>query len=57
VPTERGAYPRHYEEVAAAIRGEGPPPVSPEEAIGLLEILEAAVASAASGAVVPLAER
>jgi predicted dehydrogenase len=54
VPTERGAYPRHYEEVAAAIRGEGPPPVSPEDAIGLLEILEAAIESASSGEVVAL---
>lgn len=55
VPTERGAYPRHYEEVAAAIRGEGPPPVSSEDAVGLLELLEAAMASAASREVVAVA--
>jgi scyllo-inositol 2-dehydrogenase (NADP+) len=54
VPTERGDYARFYEEVAAAIRGGGPPPVSPEDAVGLLEILEAAIASAASGEVVVL---
>jgi predicted dehydrogenase len=55
VATERGAYLRYYEEVAAAVRGEGPPPVSPQEAVGLLEILEVAIASAASGEVVAVA--
>jgi predicted dehydrogenase len=52
VPTERGAYPRYYEDVAAAIRGDRPPPVASEEAVVTLELLEAARASAVTGTVV-----
>jgi predicted dehydrogenase len=54
VPTERGAYPRFYEQVAAAIREGAPPPVSPAQALTLLELLEAARSSAATGEVVRL---
>lgn len=52
VPTDRGGYPQFYAAVARAIGGDGPPPVTPRDAVGLLELLEAALASAASGAVV-----
>lgn len=52
VQTEPGAYPRFYAGVAAAIRDGTAPPVDPEDAVGTLEILEAASASAATGEVV-----
>jgi scyllo-inositol 2-dehydrogenase (NADP+) len=54
VPTERGDYPRFYADVAEAIIAEAAPPVSPEDAISTLAILEAALRSAATGAVVEL---
>ena len=42
IPTERGAYNRFYEGVAEAVRGVGDPPVSPEDAVTTIEVLEAA---------------
>ena len=55
VPTERGDYPRFYEQVADAIERGGRPPVSAEDAILGLEVLEAARSSAETGSVVRLA--
>jgi predicted dehydrogenase len=52
VPTERGAYPRFYEAVAAAILRGDPPPVSAADAVELLRLLEAARMSAATREVV-----
>ena len=46
VPTERGDYVAFYEGVAAAMRGEAPPPVDPADSIAGLEIIEAARLSA-----------
>ncbi|WOH19221.1 Gfo/Idh/MocA family oxidoreductase [Paenarthrobacter sp. GOM3] len=40
VPAERGAYPRFYTELAASIRGLGPLPVHPAEALETLKIIE-----------------
>jgi scyllo-inositol 2-dehydrogenase (NADP+) len=40
VPTERGDYPAFYTGVAAAIRGEGPLPVDPLEALEVVRIIE-----------------
>ena len=54
VPTVPGDYPRFYAGLAAALRGEGPPPVDPADAIAALEVLEAARRSAASGRVEPV---
>jgi predicted dehydrogenase len=54
VRTERGAYVRFYEGIAAALRGDGPPPVDPEDAVAALEVLEAARASGAEGRAVEL---
>lgn len=54
VPTERGDYPRFYADLAEAIGGGTPPPVSTEDAILALDVLEAARRSAASGSVVRL---
>ena len=49
VETERGDYGAFYAGVVAALRGGGPPPVPAREAVMVLEILEAARASAESG--------
>ena len=42
VPTERGDYGAFYAEVARAIRAEGPTPVDVDDAIAMLEVIEAA---------------
>jgi scyllo-inositol 2-dehydrogenase (NADP+) len=44
VPTERGDYPEFYRRAALAIRGEGRVPVSADEAIAVIEVLEHAAA-------------
>lgn len=44
VPTERGDYPEFYRLAAREIRGEGRVPVSVDEAIAVVEILELAAA-------------
>lgn len=49
VETERGDYGAFYAGVVAALRDGGPPPVPAREAVMVLEILEAARASAESG--------
>jgi predicted dehydrogenase len=51
VETEAGDYPAYYAGVAAALRGGGPPPVDPADAIAGLRVLEAARRSAARGTV------
>ncbi|MEO9015335.1 MAG: Gfo/Idh/MocA family oxidoreductase [Terrimesophilobacter sp.] len=40
VPTERGDYPAFYAGVAAAIRGDGPLPVDPLDALEVVRIIE-----------------
>jgi predicted dehydrogenase len=42
VPTEPGAYQRFYEGVASALRRQAPPPVDPQDAAAVLEIIERA---------------
>lgn len=42
VGTEPGAWPRFYAQVAAALRGEGPMPVDPRDAVRTLEVLDTA---------------
>jgi predicted dehydrogenase len=54
VETERGDYPRFYQEMARAIREGSAPPVAAGDAISTLEILEAARRSAATGTVVSI---
>lgn len=49
VPSAQGAYFRLYEQFAAAVDGQGPQPVPGREAIGTLEVLDAARVSAAEG--------
>jgi scyllo-inositol 2-dehydrogenase (NADP+) len=45
VRSENGAWPRFYELLVAALRGEGELPVDPRDAIAVLEVLERARAS------------
>ena len=54
VPAERGRWDSFYPAVAAAVRGEAPPPVVLEDALSVLEVLEAARRSARSGQAVSL---
>jgi predicted dehydrogenase len=41
IPTENGAYPAYYRQVAAAIRGVAPNPVPPEQALVVMRLLDA----------------
>ena len=54
VPTERGEWDSFYPAFAAAVRGEGPVPVDPRDAVDTAVVLDAAARSAATGQVVPL---
>lgn len=54
VPSARGAYQDFYTAFAAAIDGRGPLPVSAEDGVRLLEVLDAARLSAATGQVIRL---
>ena len=54
VPTERGRWDTFYPAFAAAVRGEGPVPVDPRDAVATARVLDAAVRSATEGVVVPL---
>lgn len=49
IPSEQGCYHAYYEAFAEAVRTGGPPPVSAEEAIATLVVLDAARISAAEG--------
>lgn len=49
VPSQRGNYLAFYAGVVAAIRGEAPPPVRVEEAIAMLDVIEAAKRSVREG--------
>jgi predicted dehydrogenase len=48
-PTERGRWDTYYPAFAAAVRGSGPVPVNPQDALATAEVLDAARASAAQG--------
>ena len=52
LPSQRGDWSAFYTSLARAVRGEGPPPVDPWDAVASLEVLDAARASAADGRVV-----
>jgi len=54
-PTLPGAYQRYYEGVVAALRDGAAPPVTIDEAVRVVAVLEAARRSAATGQVVELA--
>ncbi|HEX8722621.1 MAG TPA: Gfo/Idh/MocA family oxidoreductase [Pyrinomonadaceae bacterium] len=52
--TEPGRYERFYEGVVASLREGAPPPVKPEEALAVLDVIEAARRSDAQGQTVTL---
>lgn len=52
VPLLPGAWPEYYARVAACLHGEAPPPVEPGSVVDTLRVLDAARASATTGAVV-----
>jgi predicted dehydrogenase len=54
VATERGRWDSFYPAFAAAVRGGGPVPVDPREAVAALRVLDAAATSAREHAVVSL---
>jgi predicted dehydrogenase len=54
VPSERGRWDSLYTGFAAAVRGEGPVPVDPRDAVAALRVLDAARISATEGRVVAL---
>ncbi|HSN06679.1 MAG TPA: Gfo/Idh/MocA family oxidoreductase, partial [Candidatus Angelobacter sp.] len=54
VPTERGRWDVFYPAFARAVRGEGPVPVDPREALGVLTVLDAIAVSARENRVVAL---
>ncbi|MFV0385036.1 Gfo/Idh/MocA family protein [Paracoccus sp. (in: a-proteobacteria)] len=49
IPSEQGRYHDYYEAFARAVRDGTPPPVTPADAIAVLEVLDAARQSAAEG--------
>jgi predicted dehydrogenase len=53
-PTERGRWDTFYPAFAAAVRGQGPVPVDPRDAVATATVLDAARRSAAKGVVVDL---
>jgi predicted dehydrogenase len=54
VPSRTGSWSAFYTGLARAIRGDGPPPVDPWDAVASLQVLDAARLSAATGQVVPV---
>jgi predicted dehydrogenase len=54
VPARQGSWSSFYSAFARAVRGEGPLPVDPRDAVAALEVLDAARRSAARGEVVRL---
>ena len=54
VPTERGRWDAFYPAFAAAVRGEGPLPVDPADAVRTMTVLDAARVSARTGEAVRL---
>jgi scyllo-inositol 2-dehydrogenase (NADP+) len=54
IPTEPGAYPDYYASVRDALRGKLPPPVTIEQAIDVLVVIEAAQRNAREASPVPI---
>jgi predicted dehydrogenase len=54
-PSERGAWDRYYPAFATAVRGDGPVPVDPWDAVATATVLDAARESATAGQIVTVA--
>ncbi|GAA0453589.1 oxidoreductase [Paractinoplanes deccanensis] len=54
VPTERGRWDTYYPAFAAAVRGAGPVPVDPQDAVRTMTVLDAARRSARTGEAIRL---
>lgn len=54
-PAPRGDQSRYYAAFAEAVRGQGANPVTPAQALAVMAVIEAAMASSAQGKAVPLA--
>ena len=54
VASERGDYRIFWRALAAAIRGDGPNPVPPDQALSVMTVIDAAISSAATGRTVHL---
>jgi predicted dehydrogenase len=54
VRSERGRWDLYYPEFAAAVRGEGPVPVDPRDAVRTMDVLDAARISATTGETINL---
>ncbi len=54
LPSERGSWPNYYSEIAAALRGEGAPTVSIDQAIQTMRVMDAARESVTTHTVVHL---
>lgn len=54
IPALRGDYGAYYSAIAKALRGEGPNPVSPDQAVAVMQLLEAGLESARLGRSLPL---
>jgi predicted dehydrogenase len=54
VPSERGRWDLYYPAFAAAVRGDGPVPVDPQDAVRTMTVLDAARTSARTGDTVPV---
>ena len=54
IPMEHGDWPHFYREVAAAVRGDAPPPVLISDVIQSMRVMDAARESGATGATVTL---
>ncbi len=54
MPTVPGCYEQFYRQLAAAMAGEGPVPVTAESAGQVIRVLEAALRSASEGRIVSL---
>jgi predicted dehydrogenase len=56
IPSARGDWPAFYRQMEACLRGDGPVPVNPGDAVSVLEVLEAARVSADEGRIVRLGQ-
>ena len=54
LPNLTGDYGAYYSAIAKALRGQGPNPVTPDQAVAVMQVLEAGLTSAKTGQTIPL---